>query len=276
MVTLCQPVHCCQRNCQFPSALRGTHGDQTKAVHFDCGQLGSTNVGTDQEEDPQNTRNANKTCVTSLLSRTGTCLSRTLPKTKARTEKLRSIVTRHNVTTLERAVQENANYHVHTLCFVIAAHTVLLRPLCPIPPCNRQNSTVIDASVSSQPCTALPMQLSQRSLQYTGIHFLWSHTCNCCPYATLVSCTVRVAVCCCSPCGALWVYALPQASAQAQQNKILISGTIGACRSGKRGAAAWQCHTTSSLISSGTIQPFCALRCLSSAPRQGHSQCNIP
>ena len=89
---------------------RGTHGDQTKAVHFDCGQLGSRNVGTDQEEDPQNTRNANKTYVTSLLSRTGTCLSRTLPKTKARTEKLRSIVTRHNVTNLERAVQENANY----------------------------------------------------------------------------------------------------------------------------------------------------------------------
>ena len=39
------------------------------------------------------------------------------------------------------------------------------------------------------------------------------------------------------PCGALWVPALRQASAQAQQNKILISGAIGAFRSGKRGAA---------------------------------------
>ena len=120
----------------------------------------------------------------------------------------------------------------------LALQTLQQAPCTAIPPCNRQNSTVIDASVSSQPCKALPMQLSQRSLQYTGVHFLRSHTCNCCPYATLVSCTVRMAVCCCSPCGALWVYALPQASAQAQQNKILISGTIGACWSGKRGAAA--------------------------------------
>ena len=37
---------------------------------------------------------------------------------------------------------------------------------------------------------------------------------------------------------ALRVYALRQASAQAQQNKILISGTRGAFWSGKRGAAA--------------------------------------
>ena len=39
------------------------------------------------------------------------------------------------------------------------------------------------------------------------------------------------------PHGALWVYVLRQASTQAQQNKILISGTIGTFRSGKRGAA---------------------------------------
>ena len=38
------------------------------------------------------------------------------------------------------------------------------------------------------------------------------------------------------PCGALWVYALGKASAQAQQHKILISDTIGAFGSRKRGA----------------------------------------
>ena len=39
------------------------------------------------------------------------------------------------------------------------------------------------------------------------------------------------------PYGALWVCTLRQASVQAQQNKILISGTIGAFQSRRRGAA---------------------------------------